>query len=88
MQFVHHDLGFQSAGAVVEVTLAGNAANVRLMDSTNFSNYRGGGRHHYYGGLAKQSPVRLQVPQTGHWHVAVDMQGLSGSVRSAARVLG
>jgi DNA-binding helix-hairpin-helix protein with protein kinase domain len=88
MQFVHHDLGFQAGGAVVEVALSGSAANVRLMDSANFSAYRSGRQHRFYGGLAKQSPVRLQVPHAGNWHVAVDMQGLRGTARSAARVVG
>jgi len=32
-QFVHHDLGQRISGEIVEITLFGNAANVRLMDS-------------------------------------------------------
>lgn len=87
MQFIHHDLGYRSGGEIVEVTLSGNAANVRLMDSSNFSNYKSGRQHRYYGGLAKQSPVRLQIPHSGTWYVTVDMQGLGGSVRSSARIL-
>lgn len=87
MQFVHHDLGQRSAGEIVEITLSGSAANVRLMDSSNLSSYRNGRQHRYHGGLAKQSPVRLQIPSSGHWHVTVDMTGLSGTVRSSARVL-
>ena len=57
------------------------------MDSSNFSSYRNGRRHQYQGGLAKKSPIRLQIPRSGRWHVAVDMQGLRGSVRSSARIL-
>ena len=87
MQFVHHDLGQRKSGEIVEITLSGNAANVRLLDSTNFSSYRNGRQHRYIGGLVKKSPIRLQIPRSGSWHVAVDMQGLRGSVRSAARVL-
>jgi hypothetical protein len=87
VNFVHHDLGYRSRGDIVEITLSGNAANVRLLDSSNFSSYRNGRQHRYYGGLAKQSPVRLAIPHSGHWHVAVDMQGLRGQVRSSARVL-
>jgi hypothetical protein len=44
-------------------------------------------QHRYIGGLAKQSPVRLQIPHGGTWYVTVDMIGLGGSVRSSARVL-
>ncbi len=87
MRFIHHDLGYRQAGEVVEVNLAGNAANVRLLDSTNFSSYKSGRRHRYIGGLAKKSPVRLAIPSSDTWYVAVDMMGLRGSVRSSARMM-
>lgn len=87
MKFVHHDLGNRSRGEIVEVTLSGNAANVRLMDSSNLGKFKNGQRHQYTGGLAKRSPVRLRIPRSGHWHITVDMIGLRGSVRSSALVL-
>ena len=87
MKFIHHDLGNLDGGTVVVVTLEGNAANVRLMDSSNFNNYRAGRRHRFYGGHATKSPVRLQVPHTSHWHVAVDFGGFGGQVRSGVEVL-
>ncbi|WP_277809709.1 DUF1883 domain-containing protein [Chromohalobacter canadensis] len=86
MQFIHTDLGQRKGGEIVEVTLT-SGANVRLMDSSNFSSYKRGRRHRYTGGLAKKSPVRLQIPSSGHWHVAVDMQGLRGSTKASVRVL-
>jgi len=85
--FTHYDLGQLTRGTTVQVTLKGNAANVRLMDSGNFQNYKSGRRHQYHGGLAKSSPVSLVVPRTGRWHVTIDMQGLRGSVRSSVRTL-
>ena len=87
MKFIHNDLGQRKRGEIVEITLSGNAANVRLMDSSNFSNYKNGRRHTYYGGLVKRSPVRLQIPNSGHWHVTVDMMGLRGTTRASVRVL-
>ncbi len=87
MRFIHHDLGNLNGGNVVLVTLKGNAANVRLMDSSNLSNYRAGRRHRFYGGHATKSPIRLQVPHTSHWHVVVDLGGLPGQVRSGVQVL-
>src|SRR3569833_2856174 len=87
MQFTHYDLGSKENGDIVEVSLSGSAANVRLMDSSNFQNYRSGRNHRYYGGLAKRSPIRLQIPSSGHWHVTVDMQGLVGTVRSSIRMM-
>ncbi|MFA0079331.1 DUF1883 domain-containing protein [Vibrio artabrorum] len=86
MQFIHNDLGTRSRGEIVEVTLTA-AANVRLMDNSNFNSYKNGRRHRYVGGLAKQSPIRLTIPNSGRWHVAIDMQGLRGSTRAGVRVL-
>lgn len=87
MRFNHYDLGYQERGTVVEVTLSGSAANVRLLDSSSFQNYRSGRRHQFYGGLVRRSPAQLVIPQSGHWHVAVDMQGLQGQTRSSIRVI-
>ena len=87
MKFIHNDLGQRKRGDIVEITLKGSAANVRLMDSSNFNNYKNGRKHRYTGGLAKKSPVRLQVPSNGRWHVTVDMQGMRGNTNAAVRVL-
>jgi hypothetical protein len=84
--FIHSDLGYRQAGDVVEITLSGSAANVRLLDNSNFQAYRNGRQHRYIGGLATRSPVRLQIPNSGRWHVAVDMQGLQGTARASFRL--
>ena len=86
MSFLKYDLGNLKRGEIVEVALT-SGANVRLMDSSNFNNYTKGRQHRYYGGLAKKSPVRLPVPNSGHWYLAVDMQGLRGSTNASVRVL-
>lgn len=88
MNFIHVDLRQRNAGEQVEVTLHGNAANVRLMDQLNFQRYRRGESHRYVGGLFRRSPVVLGIPTNGTWHVAVDMQGLRGQTRASVRVLG
>jgi hypothetical protein len=87
VQFVHHNLGYRKTGEIVEIKLSGSAANVQLMGDSDFQSYRNGRNYRYIGGLAKQSPVRLQIPRSGNWHVAVDLKGLRGNVRSSARVL-
>jgi Domain of unknown function (DUF1883)/TIR domain len=84
--FIHSDLGSRKRGDIVEVTLSAGA-NVRLLDSTNFSRYRRGQQHRYHGGLAKRSPVRLAIPGNGHWHCVVDMQGLRGTVRAGFQIV-
>lgn len=78
MKFFYTDVGSRQAGDVVEVTLS-SVANVRLMDTLNFNNYKNGMKHIYTGGLARQSPIRLTVPTVGHWHVAIDIHGIQGS---------
>lgn len=87
MKFIHTDLGNLDKGRIVEIVLKGNAANVQLLDSANFSNYKNGRRYRYTGGLAKQSPIHLVVPHSGHWHVAIDMNGLRGTVNANVSVL-
>ena len=87
MQFIKHDLGQRVGGEIVEVILIGNNANVRLMDSSNFQYFRSGRRHRYLGGHVKKSPVRLQIPNAGHWYVTVDMGGYPGRVESSVRML-
>ena len=87
MNFTHYDLGQRTRGQIIEVTLKGSAANVRLMDASNFSSYKSGRSHRYTGGLVKRSPYNLQIPQTGRWHITVDMAGLRGTVRSSIRTL-
>jgi len=87
MKFQYYDLGHQNGGEIVEVTLSGNAANVRLMDSSNYNNFKNGRRHTYYGGLAKSSPVRITVPSSGHWYVTIDFGGYAGTVRASVKIL-
>jgi hypothetical protein len=86
LDFLKYDLGNRTRGEIVDVTLT-SGANVRLMTSSEFSNYRNGRTHRFIGGLAKRSPVRLQIPNSGHWYVVVDMQGLRGSTKASVRVL-
>lgn len=86
MNFLQYDLGHKKSGEIVEITLT-KGANVRLLSSSEFSNYKNGRKHRFIGGLAKRSPIRLQIPNSGHWYVVVDMQGLSGSTSASVRTL-
>ncbi|MYC33393.1 MAG: DUF1883 domain-containing protein [Chloroflexi bacterium] len=86
MEFLKWDLGYRNGGEVVEVKLD-KAANVRVMDSGNFNNYRYGRAHQCYGGHATRSPYRVTIPMAGRWYVAVDLGGYTGRVRADVRVL-
>ena len=85
-EFLHSDLGYRTRGDVLQVTLTA-AANVRLLDFHNFSQYQNGMSHQYYGGLAMQTPVRIEIPHSGHWYAVVDLQGLSGPVNAGFQVI-
>ena len=86
MEHQYYDLHQLKGGEVVEVRLT-NAANVRLMDSSNYSSYKRGRRHRYIGGYVKQSPFRISVPNAGHWYIAIDLGGYAGTIKSSVRVL-
>ena len=87
MKFWHWDLGSRHAGEVVEVTISGTAANVRLVDSSNFQALKAGGRHNYHGGHVIRSPFRVPIPHDGHWYIVLDYGGFSGNGRAGVRVL-
>ena len=67
---------------IIEVSLS-SQANVRVMDSSNFSSFRSGRGRRRVGRLAKRSLVRLAGPHAGRWHVVVDLGGYAGSVRDS-----
>ena len=85
MNYLHHEV---DAGPddVIEVTLDGQA-NVMLLDSINFGKYQKIESFRYYGGLAEHSPNRLVPPDSGHWHVVIDLGGYAGTVKAGVRVL-
>jgi hypothetical protein len=87
MQFQYHDLGQLNGGQIVEITLTGNAANVKLMNSSNFQSYKSNRRHTYYGGYVTRSPYKISIPSSGRWYVTLDLGGYSGRLGSSVRIL-
>jgi hypothetical protein len=85
-KFLHYEVG-ASSGDAIEVALHGNAANVLLLDDSNYSDYQSGRPFHYLGGYFKRSPVVLRAPISGRWHVVVDLGGRPGRVAASVRVL-
>lgn len=84
MNYIKYHWNRLEKGATIVVTLS-TAANVRLMDSTNFNAYKKGRRHRYAGGLVRKSPFRITVPRTGNWYLTIDLMGLKGTtVRHSA----
>lgn len=84
--YTHYDLDMQRGGTIIEITLSA-VANVRLMTHANFDLFKNARKHKFLGGVAKQSPIRLKIPKSGHWHVVVDMEGLAGKAESSIRIV-
>lgn len=83
MNFAHHEIGHQRAGTVVLLGLIGSAANVLLLDSSQYAAYRSGSfQAQSVDGQATQSPAQLRIPHDGWWHVVVEHGQAAGSVRS------
>jgi len=73
------------AGDTIEVSLD-RAANVQLLDPPNYELYRKKEPFTYFGGHATQTPVVLDVPADGCWHLVIDLGGGPGHVRASARI--
>ncbi len=85
MNYLHQEYD-AGPGDVIEVTLD-HAANVLLLDTANYSNYRSGNAYQYRGGYVRSSPFRISPPNQGRWHLVIDLGGNAGTVRATVRVL-
>ncbi|SIR19257.1 protein of unknown function [Rhizobium sp. RU35A] len=85
-RFTHFDLKEQRAGTVVEVTLSA-VNNVRLMTAVNFQRFTERLDFKFAGGVAKKSPIRLAIPDNGHWHVIIDGEGHHGLADAAVTLV-
>jgi hypothetical protein len=57
------------------------------MGDSDFSSYRRGGRHQYYGGHYDRLPARIVVPADGYWNITLDLGGGSASIRHSIGIL-
>ena len=87
MKFIHTDLGMLNGGEIVEVTLSGSQANIKLMTSSNFQLYKSNRNHNCYVGLATKSPVKIPIPSAGHWHITIDLGGYPGTIESSIKII-
>ena len=83
----HLHYSFEAApGDVIEVVID-RAANVQLLDGSNYEKYLEGRTYHYSGGYATTSPVRFRVSQPGARHVVIDLGGGAGRVSASAGLI-
>jgi hypothetical protein len=87
MEHLVVDLGQLSRGTVVELHLKGSEANVWLMDSSTYSQYKRDKSVRAIGGHTRRSPVRLATNRSGHWYAVADLGGYPGRIGLNARVL-
>ena len=85
-RFTHYDLKEQRAGTIIEVTLSA-VNNVRLMTPTNFQRFKETLDYKFLGGVAKKSPLKIVIPESGHWHMIVDMEGHHGLAESKVKMI-
>ena len=85
MEHQRYDLGNVKKGSTVVVTLK-NQANVQLMTSSQYNDYKSGRRYRYHGGRVTRSPFRITVPSTGRWIVAIDLGDQGGRITSSVDV--
>lgn len=78
MQFLHKR-EFLNKGDVVEVDCS-HQCNVRLTTDSQFSNFKNGRRHEYYGGFYERLPARIAAPQSGNWNITIDIGGGSANL--------
>ncbi|KLU64003.1 hypothetical protein DEAC_c39970 [Desulfosporosinus acididurans] len=58
-----------------------HAADVFLVDSTNFRRYESGQRFDYFGGHYTKTPVTISVQGSGRWYLIVNNNGEQYSYR-------
>ena len=84
--FNYWDLGSCQRGDVWRVELD-KAANVFLVDPSNYSAFKAGRRFTYYGGLIERTPHDLVIPQSGRWHIVAHSWGLRYPARISIQKL-
>ena len=86
MEFILYTLGNLLGNEIVEITLS-VAANVCLLDFSNFNRYKNGLSFNYIGGYITSSPCRIRVPYAGNWYVTIDLGGYSGHITHSCEII-
>lgn len=86
MDFIHTD-EYLNRGDVVVVD-CDTQCNVMLTDDINFSRFRRGDSCDYRGGFYDRFPVRIAAPQSGRWHITIDVgEGYSANIHYSINVV-
>jgi len=85
MNYLHYEFDI-GPDKLIQITLD-KQANARLLDNSNYQNYRAGQQYRYYGGLIRVSPANLRAPYQGHWHLVIDLGGYPGTITASVQTI-
>ena len=85
MEFLNYEVEL-NAGDIVEISLD-KRANVILLDQFNFLRYQQREHFTYHGGHASRTPFHISAPQTGFWHVVVDLGSYARYVHAEVKII-
>lgn len=74
------------AGDIAEL-MCDTQCNFMLMTDHDFSAYRRGARHQYYGGHFTHFPARIAAPHAGYWNAIIDTGGGRAVIRHSLRFI-
>ena len=80
------ELGQVDQGKIVEISLD-YSASIKIMDHTNYYNFKKGGKHKFIGGYIEKSPYEVVIPYASRWFAVFDIDGLAEKVCSGVRIL-
>jgi hypothetical protein len=75
-----HKREYLDQGDIVVVNCS-HQCNIWLMTDSEYSTYSSGRSVRAIGGGYRRFPVRISVPSSGYWNVALDLGGGAASVR-------
>lgn len=84
MNYLHYELNLGNKDVVI--VQLDKQANVRLLDDTNYLKYSNGSEYQFYGGRAVKSPVHLNAPHSGFWHLVIDLGGYAGTINASVNI--
>jgi hypothetical protein len=79
MHFLRFDLGKLRKGRMVQITMTGVAANIRLLNNENMYNYEHGHEYSCTGDLVRTALTEMRIPRDDHWFIVIDMEGIMGA---------
>lgn len=79
MDFIHSREHLDAGDSVV--LNCDTQCNFTLMDDVNFSSFKSGQGHEYYGGFFERFPARVTAPRSGYWNIVLDLAGGSANIR-------